>query len=147
MVRACTEFAMGPSRRQYDWVSPGAEEEPVRPSQAQLLARWALLAAVVAQLTDGLTFAAGLRLGVPLEAEANPLARLLYVELGLLGVIGFKLAVVALVLVLVSLAQLTAPHVAVGRRRVLVGSAVFGIAGVLGTVANLWALVPAFRVA
>jgi Domain of unknown function (DUF5658) len=119
----------------------------VRPSQAQLLARWALLAAVVAQLTDGLTCAAGLRLGVPLEVESNPLLRLLWVELGPLGIVGFKLAAVALLLVLVSLAQLTAPHVAVGRRRVLVGSAVFGIAGVLGTVSNLWALVTAFRVA
>jgi hypothetical protein len=147
MVRAGTEFAMGTSRRQYDWTSPGAEEEAVRPSQAQVLARWALLAAVVAQLTDGLTCAAGLCLGVPLEVESNPLARLLYVELGLLGVIGFKLAVVVLVLVLVAFAQLMAPHVSVGRRRVLVGSAVFGTAGVLGTVANLWALVHALRVA
>jgi hypothetical protein len=119
----------------------------MRPSQVYVLARWVLLAAVVAQLTDGLTCAVGFRLGVPLEVESNPLARLLYVDLGLLGVIGFKLAMVALVLVLVALAQHLAPHGAVGGRRVLVGSSVFGIAGVLGTVANLWALLPVLRIA
>ena len=117
------------------------------PSQGPGAARWVLLAAVVVQLTDGLTFAAGLRLGVPLEAEANPLARILFVDIGMLGVIGFKLAAVALVLGLIGLAQIVAPHVGAGRRRVLVGSAVVGIAGVLGTVANLSALLPVLRVA
>jgi hypothetical protein len=77
----------------------------VRPSQAPTLPRLALLAAVVVQLADGLTFAAGLRFGVRLEAEANPLARLVFVDFGMLGVIGFKLAAVALVLVLVGVAQ------------------------------------------
>jgi Domain of unknown function (DUF5658) len=114
----------------------------VHPSQAQALPRVALLAAVVVQLADGLTFAAGLRLGVPLEAEVNPLARLVVVEFGVLGVVGFKLAAVALVLVLVGLAQHVTPNVAAGRRRVLVGSAVVGVAGILGTAANLWALLP-----
>ena len=119
----------------------------MHPARAQVFARWALLAAVVVQLTDGLTFAAGIRLGIPLEVEANPLARFLFGEFGMLGVIGFKLAAVALVLVLVGLAQIVAPHVGAGHRRVLVGSAVVGIAGVLGTVANLWALLPVLRVA
>ena len=117
------------------------------PARAHALARWALVVAVVAQLTDGLTFAAGIRSGIPLEAEANPLARLLFGEFGMLGVIGFKLAAVALVLGLVGLAQIAAPHVGAGRRRVLVGSAVVGIAGALGTVANLWALLPVLRFA
>jgi hypothetical protein len=101
-----------------------------------------LLAAVVVQLTDGLTFTAGMRLGISLEVEANPLARLLFGEFGMLGAIGFKLAAVALVLGLVGLAQIAAPHVGAGSRRVLVGSAVVGIAGVLGTVGNVWALLP-----
>lgn len=118
----------------------------MRASQAQVVARWALLAAVVVQLADGLTFAAGLRLGVPLEAEANPLARLVFVDFGMLGVLGLKLAAVALVILLVGLAQHGTPNVAAGRRRVLVGSAVVGAAGVIGTAANLWALQPFLRV-
>ena len=97
------------------------------------------------QLTDGLTFAAGIRLGIPVGVEANPLARLLFGEFGLLGVIGFKLAAIALVLGLVRLAQIVAPQGGAGRRRVLVGSAVVGFAGVLGTVANLLALLPVIR--
>jgi hypothetical protein len=119
----------------------------MHPVRAHVFARWALLAAVALQLTDGLTFAAGIRLGMPLEVEANPLARLLFGEFGMPGVIGFKLAAVALVLGLIALAQRVAPHVAAGRRRVLVGSAVVGVAGVLGTAANLWALLPILRVA
>jgi Domain of unknown function (DUF5658) len=119
----------------------------VRPSQTQVLARWALLAAVVVQLADCLTFAAGLRLGVPLAAEANPLARLLFHGSGLLGVIGLKLAAIALVLVLVGVAQHLAPHVEASRRRVVVGSAVVGIAGLLGTAANLWTLQHLLRLA
>jgi hypothetical protein len=114
----------------------------MHPARAQVFARWVLLAAVVVQLTDGLTFAAGISLGIPPEVEANPLARLLFGEFGMLGVIGFKLAAVALVLGLIGLAQIVAPHVGAGSRRVLVGSAVVGISGVLGTVANLWALLP-----
>jgi hypothetical protein len=106
-----------------------------------------LLAAVVVQLTDGFTFAAGIRLGVPLEVEANPLARLIFGEFGMLGVMGFKLAAIALFLGFVALAQLGAPHFGAGRRRVLVGSAVVGMAGVLGTVANLSALLPVIRFA
>ena len=118
----------------------------MRPSQAPTLPRLALLAAVVVQLADGLTFAAGLRLGVPLEAEANPLARLVFVDFGVLGVISLKLAAVALVILLVGLAQHGTPNVAAGRRRVLVGSAVIGVAGVIGTAANLWALLPVLGV-
>lgn len=116
-------------------------------ARAQGFARWALLTAVVVQLTDGLTFAAGIRLGVPLEVEANPLARLLFGEFGMLGVIGFKLAAVALVLVLVGLAQHVTTNGAAGRRRVLVGSAVVGSAGALGTAANHWALLPVLGLA
>jgi hypothetical protein len=147
VVHVGTGIAKGSSRGQYDSTLPETLEEPVRLSQAHVLARWALLVAVVMQLTDGLTFAAGLRLGVPLRVEANPLARHLFADFGLLGVIGFKLAGIALILVLVGLAQRVAPHAAAGRRRVIVGSAVVGIAGILGTVANLWALLPALRVA
>lgn len=116
-------------------------------SRVLVVGRWALLAAVVLQLTDGITFAVGMRLGVPINVEANPLARLLYVDYGLLGVIGLKLAAVALALVLLALAQHGAPHWHVGRRRVLVGSAVVGFAGILGTFANVWALLPVLRVA
>lgn len=118
----------------------------MRPSQAPTLPRLALLAAVVVQLADGLTFAAGLRFGVRLEAEANPVARLVFVDFGVLGVIGFKLAAVALVLVLIGLGQHFTPSEAAGRRRVLVGSAVIGVAGIIGTAANLWALLPVLGV-
>ncbi len=112
-----------------------------------MIARWALLGAVVAQLADGLTFVAGLRSGIPLQAEANPVARLLYDVLGLAGVIDFKLAALALVVVIVAIAQHVAPQRTVGRRRVLLAATVIAAGGAIGTLANLSVLLPALRVA
>lgn len=112
-----------------------------------MIARWALVGAVVAQLTDGLTFVAGLRTGIPLEAEANPLARLLFGASGLAGVIDFKLAALALIMVAIAVAQHVAPGRAVGRRRVLIATAVIAAGGAIGTLANLSVLLPALRVA
>ncbi len=112
-----------------------------------MIARWALLGAVVAQLADGLTFVAGLRSGIPLEAEANPVARLLYQGLGLAGVIDFKLATLALIVVIVAVVQHVAPRRAVGRRRVLLATIVVAAGGAIGTFANLSVLLPVLRVA
>ena len=112
-----------------------------------MIARWALLGAVLVQITDSLTFAAGLRLGLPLEVEANPVARHLYGSFGVAGVIDVKLAVVAAIIVAVALAQRVAPRQSIGRRRVLIVAAVIAAGGLFGTVANLAVLLPVLRVA
>ena len=75
------------------------------------IARLALIVAVVVQLTDGLTFVAGLRSGVPLQAESNPIARDLYSSYGLVCVFDLKLVGVALIIVAVAVAQRMAPRV------------------------------------
>ncbi len=111
------------------------------------IARLALVAAVVVQLTDGLTFAAGLRSGVPLQTESNPIARDLYGSFGIVGVFDLKLIGVALVIVVVAVAQCLAPRRVVGWRRVLIAMAVVAIGGFVGTVANLSVLLPQVRVA
>ncbi len=112
-----------------------------------MIARWALLGAVLVQITDGLTFAAGLRWGLPIEVEANPVARHLYGSFGIAGVIDVKLAVVAGIILALALAQHVAPRRSVGRRRVLVGAVVLAVGGLFGTVANLAVLLPVLRVA
>ena len=112
-----------------------------------MIARWALLGAVLVQITDSLTFAAGLRSGIPLEAEANPVARHLYGSFGIAGVIDVKLAVVAAIILALALAQRVAPRQSIGRRRVLVGAVVLAAGGLFGTVANLAVLLPVLRVA
>lgn len=103
--------------------------------------------AVLVQITDGLTFAAGLRWGLPIAVEANPVARHVYGSFGLAGVIDAKLALVAAIVLAIAVAQHVAPRRAIGRRRVLIGAGVVAAGGAIGTLANLAFLLPVLRVA
>ena len=103
---------------------------------AVALRRVALLFALAAQLADAVTFVAGARAGVPLVDEANPLARALVPVAGLAGVVDLKLlGELALFGVLALGERLLTPRSA--RRFVLVGSALIGLAGLVGTLVNV----------
>ncbi len=99
--------------------------------------RAALMVALVAQLADAVTFVVAIRVGVPLEAEANPLAREAYGAVGLGGLIALKLAGVALAIALLAVAELSWSTGSRGLRLVLLGCALVGAVGFFGAFTNV----------